>query len=276
MGALKAFSLWFPPYRYATVSSVYVALGGLGAIAAATPLAVLKEALGWRGVFSWGTLVIVAVAALVVLLVRNAPPGVALPRSSAAGGSATVWRSPAFWRIAWLNFVLGGGFLAWQTLWGGAYLYRVRGLDSLEVGNFLFAFSLAAILGFFSCGLLADRLGLSRVYVGASLLLALAVGTLALWGTMPDGLLYATYALIGFCGGFNILSLAQARLIFPPELTGRATTAVNFMGFIGVFLLQLGMGVVVQASGYPLALAIWFGLLVSAVVLYAPMLKAGS
>ncbi|MCV5977310.1 MFS transporter, partial [Escherichia coli] len=31
MGALKAFSLWFPPYRYATVSSVYVALGGLGA-----------------------------------------------------------------------------------------------------------------------------------------------------------------------------------------------------------------------------------------------------
>ncbi|RIH85125.1 phosphoglycerate transporter family protein [Calidithermus roseus] len=216
------------------------------------------------------------VAALVVALVRNAPPGVALPRSSAAGGSATIWRSPAFWRIAWLNFVLGGGFLAWQTLWGGAYLYRVRGMESLEVGNYLFVFSLAATLGFLACGLLADRLGLPRVYLSASAVLALAVGALAFWGAMPEDFLYGIYALIGFCGGFNILSLAQARLIFPPELTGRATTAVNFMGFIGVFLLQLGMGVVVQVSGYPLALAIWFALLVSAVVLYAPMLKAES
>lgn len=276
MGALKAFSLWFPPHRYASISSIYVALGGLGAIAAATPLALLKEALGWRGVFSWGALVIVGVAALVVALVRNAPPGVTLPRSRAGGGSATIWRSPAFWRIAWLNFVLGGGFLAWQTLWGGAYLYRVRGMESLEVGNYLFVFSLAATLGFLACGLLADRLGLPKVYLSASAALTLAVGTLAFWSGMPEGFLYGIYALIGFCGGFNILSLAQARLIFPPELTGRATTAVNFMGFVGVFLLQLGMGVVVQTSGYSLALAIWFALLASAVALYSPMLKAGS
>lgn len=276
MGALKAFSLWFPRERYASISSVYVALGGLGAIAAATPLALLKGQLGWRGVFEWGALVILLVAAIVAIFARNAPPGVALPRSSQGGSAGQIWRSPTFWRIAWMNFTLGGGFLAWQTLWGGAYLFKVRGLESVAVGNYLFVFSLAGILGFFLCGLIADRLGLPRVFIGAALVVTAAVAILALWTTLPLGLLYLIYALIGFGGGFNILSLAQGRLIFPPELTGRATTAINFMGFMGVFLLQWGMGLVVEAWGYPSALLIWTLLLISAVLGYAPLARGAA
>lgn len=273
MGAMKAFSLWFPKERFASISSVYVALGGMGAIAASSPLALLKAQLGWRGVFEWGALVIVGVAVLIALLVRNTPPGVALPRSGASGSAAQIWGNPTFWRIGWINFVVGGGFLAWQTLWGGAYLYKVRGMESLEVGSVLFAFSLAAVFGFFFCGILADRFGLPKVYLVASSLMALAVLALALWPSLPSALLYAIYPLMGFCGGFNILSLAQARLIFPPELTGRAATAVNFMGFIGVFLLQWGMGIMVEGSGYPLALLVWGVLLISALVVYFPLTR---
>lgn len=276
MGAMKAFSLWFAKERYASISSVYVALGGLGAIAAATPLALLKAQLGWRGVFEWGALVILLVAAMVAIFARNAPPGVALPRGGQAGSAALIWSNPTFWRIAWINFTLGGGFLAWQTLWGGAYLFKVRGLESVEVGNYLFVFSLGGILGFFLCGILADRFGLPRVYITAGILMTLAVATLALWTTMPITLVYPIYALIGFTGGFNILSLAQGRLIFPPELTGRATTAINFMGFIGVFLLQWGMGLVVEAWGYPSALLIWTVLLISAVLGYAPLARGAA
>lgn len=271
MGALKAFSLWFPRQRYASISSVYVALGGLGAIAAATPLALLKEQLGWRGVFEWGALVILVIASIVATFARNAPPGVALPKSSRGGSAAVIWRNPIFWRIAWMNFTLGGGFLAWQTLWGGAYLFKVRGLESVEVGNYLFVFSLGGILGFFLCGILADRFGLPRVFLSAGMVMTIAVATLAFWTTMPLAFIYPSYALIGFTGGFNILSLAQGRLIFPPELTGRATTAINFMGFIGVFLLQWGMGLVVGAYGYPAALTLWFLLMASAVTIYFPL-----
>ncbi len=273
MGALKAFSLWFPKERYASISSLYVALGGFGAIAASSPLALLKTQLGWRGVFEWGSLVILAAAVLIVLLARNAPPGVELPRSSSSGNAAQIWSSPTFWRIGWLNFVQGGGFLAWQTLWGGAYLFKVRQMETLEVGSVLFAFSLAAVFGFFFCGLLADRFGLPRVYVTASSLMTLAIAVLALWTTLPVPLLYLVYLLMGFCGGFNILSLAQARLIFPAELTARAATAVNFMGFIGVFLLQWGMGIVVERSSYPQALMIWALLLVSALLAYWPLIR---
>mgnify|MGYP005838053759 CR=1 FL=1 len=271
MGALKAFSLWFPAHRYASISSLYVALGASGAIAASSPLAWLKEQIGWRGVFEWGALVIVLVALVVALGVRNAPKGMALPRSTQGGNASLIWRGSQFWRMGWLNFMVGGGFLAWQTLWGGDFLFKVRGLGSLEVGSVLFTFSLAALLGFLLCGPLADRWGLPQVLLSASLGFTLGPLLLALWPQMPAWGLYLTYGLMGFTGAFNILSLAQARLAFPTELTGRAVTAINFMGFMGVFLLQWGMGVVLGASGYSAALLIWVVLLVSAVAAYTPM-----
>ena len=271
MGALKAFSLWFPAHRYASISSLYVALGASGAIAASSPLAWLKEQIGWRGVFEWGALVIVLVALVVALGVRNAPKGMALPRSTQAGNASLIWRSSQFWRMGWLNFMVGGGFLAWQTLWGGDFLFKVRGLGSLEVGSVLFTFSLAALLGFLLCGPLADRWGLPRVLLSASLGFTLGPLLLALWPQMPAWGLYLTYGLMGFTGAFNILSLAQARLAFPTALTGRAVTAINFMGFMGVFLLQWGMGVVLGLSEYSTALLVWATLIALAIVGYLPL-----
>ncbi|ADD29068.1 MFS transporter [Meiothermus ruber] len=271
MGALKAFSLWFPAHRYASISSLYVALGASGAIAASSPLAWLKEQIGWRGVFEWGALVIVLVALVVALGVRNAPKGMALPQSTQAGNASLIWRSSQFWRMGWLNFMVGGGFLAWQTLWGGDFLFKVRGLGSLEVGSVLFTFSLAALLGFLLCGPLADRWGLPRVLLSASLGFTLGPLLLALWPQMPALGLYLTYGLMGFTGAFNILSLAQARLVFPTELTGRAVTAINFMGFMGVFLLQWGMGVVLGLSEYSTALLVWATLIALAIIGYLPL-----
>ncbi|RDI96092.1 MFS transporter [Meiothermus sp. QL-1] len=271
MGALKAFSLWFPSTRYASVSSLYVALGASGAIAASSPLAWLKEQIGWRGVFEWGALVIVLVALAVALGVENAPRGLSLPRPERGGGAGVIWQSQVFWRIGALNFVLGGGFLAWQTLWAGDYLYKTRGMGGLEVGALLFAFSLAAVLGYLLSGTLADRLGLPRVLWGAAWGFLLGVLLLALWPAMPLPLLYGAYALMGFLGAFNILCLAQARLAFPTALTGRAVTAINFMGFIGVFLLQWGMGVVLGLFGYGAALGLWTALLALAILGYRPL-----
>ncbi len=274
MGALKAFSLWFPASRYASVSSLYVALGASGAIAASSPLAWLKEQIGWRGVFEGGAVVIVLVALVVVLGVRNAPKGVALPQSTQAGHAGVIWRNPDFWRMGWLNFMVGGGFLAWQTLWGGDFLFKVRGMGGLEVGGVLFAFSLAAVFGFLLCGPLADRLGLPRVLLSAGIAFTLGPLLLALWPQMPVALLYAVYLLMGFTGAFNILSLAQARLTFPTELTGRAVTAINFMGFMGVFLLQWGMGIVLGQSNYSTALLAWSALIALAILTYLPLAKA--
>ena len=48
MGSLKIFSQWFPAHRFATVSGMLVGIGSLGALFAATPMAWLNSAFGWR------------------------------------------------------------------------------------------------------------------------------------------------------------------------------------------------------------------------------------
>jgi hypothetical protein len=76
---------------------------------------------------------------------------------------------------------------------------------------------------------------------------------------------------MGYFGAFNILMQVQARLVFPTELTGRAVTSINFMLFMGVFLLQWGIGLVLGAWGYSAALLAWALLLALAVAAYAPL-----
>jgi len=270
-GALKAFSMWFPATHYASLSSLFVAVGASGAIAATSPLVWLEAQIGWRGVFAWGALVIVSVAAATAIWVRNAPKRVGLHQKTSAGQTSQIWCNSQMWRTGSVYFVLGGGFLAWQSLWSGDYLYKIRGLDSLEVGSILFAFSLAAVLGFLLCGPLADRYGLPRMLMSAGVCFTLGPILLALWPNMPTMGIYLTYILMGFCGAFSILSLAQARLIFPTELTGRAVTAINFLGFMGVFLLLWGLGIVLGATSYSVALLVWVGLLVLALAAYRPL-----
>ncbi|GGM99226.1 MFS transporter [Thermus composti] len=265
MGSLKAFSLWFPK-NYATVSTLLVGLGATGGLVAATPLALLKETLGWRGVFLLGALVVVLVALAIYLGVRNTPPGVPWPKAREEGGFGEVLRNGRLLKVAFLAFAFTGCFLALQTLWAGGYAYHL-GLTALEVGNLLFLYSGGAVLGFLVSGYLADRFGTARVLLFAALFFALGLALLLL------KLLVLAYLFLGFFGAFNILTLTQARELVPSHLVGRGTTLVNLFGIGGTFLLQWGIGVAVGALGYGAAFLGLLGLLFLALFLYLPLLQ---
>ncbi len=263
MGSMKAFSLWFPK-TYTTMSTLLVGLGATGGLMAATPLALLKESLGWRGVFLLAALIVLLVALAIYLGVRDAPLGAGLPQAKEEGGS--VWKNPFLLRVGALAFAFAGGFLALQTLWAGAYLYAL-GFDAVRVGNFLFLYSSSAVLGFLVSGYLADRFGTARVLLLSGGLFAFGLLLLLLRVLGP------AYLLMGFFGAFNILTLTQARSLVPPHLMGRATTLVNLMGIGGTFLLQWGVGLVVGSLGY---MASFLGLLILqalALFLYLPLLR---
>ena len=51
MGAIKAFTLWFPLSRLAMLNGLYLAAGGIGGLSATAPAQALIEPLGWRGLF---------------------------------------------------------------------------------------------------------------------------------------------------------------------------------------------------------------------------------
>jgi hypothetical protein len=51
MAAFKAFSLWFPLERQASLTGWIMTSGGLGALAATAPLEAALQVVGWRDIF---------------------------------------------------------------------------------------------------------------------------------------------------------------------------------------------------------------------------------
>ena len=267
MAAFKAFAQWFPPERQATITGYLMALGVLGALGASTPLAVISDQTGWRSVFVYGAALTVIAAALIALLVRDAPARSA-PR---AGTSSFNFLEPTLLRIALVNFFGAGGLLSIQTLWGGKFLFDVYKLDKPQVGELLTVLNLGVLIGYGAIGWLADRYGLARVVLSG--VAAFVVCLCLLAASVPLPMLGAVYFAFGVFGTSNLLLLTHARRLYPAALTGRATTFVNMFGIGGTFLLQALIGVIVGAfpsSGY----AISFGLVALGLgltlMLYAP------
>ncbi|MDF1521568.1 MAG: MFS transporter [Trueperaceae bacterium] len=259
MGSLKAFAAWFPPARFATVSSVFVGLGSLGALGATTPLVALAGAVGWRGVFVVAAAATLLAALAIVAVVRAAPSRPSTATAAATDGAtaddplpdpvgfARIFASAAFWRLALLVFTLTGGLFALQGLWGGPFMTGGLGLPRTTAAALLLVLGSAATTGYLIAGPVAGRWGIERTMAsGATLALVVLVALAAVPAGTPVALLAALWAAYGLGAGANVLGYAAARATFP-SAPGRAVTAVNVFAIGGSALLQAGLGVVVGA-----------------------------
>lgn len=258
MGALKAFSRWFPPARYATISTLMVGFGSMGGIVASLPLARMNALFGWRGIFLGGAIALAVVATAIILWVRNTPPGeVWQPPAATDGSVAAILRNTTFWRVAILSFWMNGLLLAMQGLWAGPYFSDVYGFDKLATGNLLLLMAIGAMIGFGSSGWLADRYGLGLVAtIGAALQI---LGAFVYAVQPPMAWLPVLNLLFGFGGGISVVLLPQVRRLFPSSLVGRAVSTCNLFAFAGIFVTQWAMGAIINLSAkdaaghYPLA-----------------------
>ncbi len=277
MGSLKAFSQWFPPDRFATMSGLLVGIGSTGALFAAAPLAWLNSQVGWRNVFLGMAAITLLVALSIFVFGRNTPPDVEWPEpTQGKGGIGQAMRDPRFWRIAPVAMFASGTGLAFQGLWAGPYLFDVHGLTKLEGGNILLFIGIGATLGFISSGWVADRLNIAKVVLSGTVLFIIAQIILALRPPLP--IVSTMFFLFGFAGAFNILVLSHVRRIFPDSITGQAISAMNLFGFAGTFLLQWLIGVIIgsftaTASGAYPPQAYTTVLLVTAVCNFAALIR---
>lgn len=250
LAGLKAFALWWPAHRFATVSGLYFAVGSLGALLAASPLAWANAAIGWRATFVVAAAVVAAVAAVLALRTPSTPT----QRGPAYRANAVVDPPGTALGVAtlmMLGFAFTGPAVGFQTLWAGPYLYDAFGTDTATTGRLLLVLSLGISVGYAASGALADRFGLYRVTVVAALAFVAAQTALAAIDPerAPLAWVAAVYAAYGVTGGHCVLVLANARALLGAARSGRATGAINAASIGGVFALQWGMGVVVEAYG---------------------------
>jgi predicted MFS family arabinose efflux permease len=284
MGAIKAFTLWFPLSRLATLNGFYLAAGGIGALSATAPAEALIGPFGWRALFFLLTSLSLAAAALVFLVVPEKKlPGEGQSLGRQIAGFGRVFSSLAFWRIALPLVVCHSGYLALQGLWLGPWLYDVAGQPREAVGGYLFATALAYTFGSVFFGVSSERLAQAGVSRMTMLKLGLLV-SLAMFALIAAGV-QTWLGVILVVYGFTAISAALAypllTALFPPEMTGRANTASNVLMFACSFAFQWGIGAVLKLypvadgryspAGYSAALALLAALQLAALAWLLPM-----
>jgi sugar phosphate permease len=261
MASLKAFSLWFPMTRFATVNGALLAIGGLGALSASAPVEAALQLTDWRHIFD-GLAVATFVAAMLVFFV--VPERAESQRRAGIGelvaGFRTIYGDPVFWRIGIISMTVQAVFLATQGLWAAPWLRDVAGFDRAAVAGVLFAMAIATTAGFASSGVATDRLarrGIAPLAIykcgavaSTALTLVFALGVTAV--AVP------AWCLFAFVGPVSTLSYTILTRRYERTLTGRANTALNLLAFLGAFAMQWGIGAIVslwapEAGRYPVA-----------------------
>lgn len=249
MASFKAFSLWFPVERQASLNAAIMAAGGLGALAASSPLGALLPLLGWRGIFY----ALAALALLVAALIFTTPEksGSAARESlrQQLAGLATIFGSRAYWRFAPQTTLIVGGFMALQGLWAVPFLMTVDGLSREQAAFHLLLMAGAMLAGFLAIAFFVQRLARAGLPPQRLLAFGMAGGLLATLGIVlgigPGWLLWPALGLVFSVGNLAYALLAQQ---FPVTLAGRANTALNLGAFVGAFGIQWLFGVAVDAG----------------------------
>jgi MFS family permease len=250
MGSIKAFTLWFPLGRLATVSGWYIFFGASGGLAATAPVEAALGVIGWRAMFYGLAGASLASAALIALAVPEKPlPGAGATWAAQFRGVGRILTTPLFWRIAAPFVATHGAYQALQGLWLGPWLADVGGLGREGAARLLFVTAGLYALGSVFFGSFADRLaarGVSRLttYKTGLTVSFAAFLCIALDLPLPRALVLGVYGFTVIAGAI-VFALITPTL--PPEMSGRAVTAVNCAQFGLSFAAQWAVGAALLA-----------------------------
>lgn len=254
MAAFKAFATWYPVQRLPSLNAAVMVAGGLGALAATTPLAWAVPVFGWRGLF----IVLAVLAVLAAMAIYTTPDKPA----AAAGGTlgqqlrelGRVLRSRDFWRYAPMAATCLGGFIALQGLWAVPWLMQVGGHTREVAAWHMLLTTLAMVSGFLAIALCIGTLRRWGVPPGRVMTAGIALGLLAMaaiWRDAGGG--EVLWFVLGVVFAVGNIAYAELTGLFGPALAGRVNAALNLAAFVGAFAVQWGYGVLLdglQAAGW--------------------------
>jgi len=250
MGSLKVITLWFPQGQWPLVNGLLMAAGGLGSLTATAPSQAALSIMSWHSLFFWLSGITILVSAIVWLTVPEKPSethtdGWAV-QFQAVGQIA---RDAFFWRIVPILNILQASFIAVQTLWVGPWLSDVAGQDATTRAGSMFFIALAMTLGFLTSGMTSGvlrRVGLSNMTIGGGVVILFILSSSALAAVscgftlpLPSLAIWCVYVIMGT---YSIIYFPVLTGAFPTDLSGRVITSANFTLFASIFLIQWGIG----------------------------------
>jgi MFS family permease len=255
ISVLRLVTVWFAPGRIALVTQLTGTFGQLGSIVAAYPLVALLQHAGWTPSFAGAGLLGVAVAVVVLVVVRDAPPG-SEPRPAHASPRQAwetlghAWREPGTRLGLWTHFVTQFSGMVFALLWGYPFLVVGEGRSPGEAGALLTLLVFAGMAVGPVLGAIAGRWPYRRsvpvlAIVGASA--AMWTVVLAWPGRAPLAILVVLILVLATNGPGSIMGFDFARTENEPARIGSATGIVNVGGFTASLVTIFLIGVVLSA-----------------------------
>jgi MFS family permease len=263
MSSFKLIALWVPRERVPLANGCLMSFGGLGALVASTPADFAVRMIGWRATFGVLTLVTLAVAAAIYLVVPERPAAAVAGAAATRGGLMGIFRDRLFWKLAPVVATTTGSALAIQTLWSGPWLRDVGGLDREHVARHIMGIALGFAIGVAGSGWIAGFLRRFRIdlltVMSVGILVALAMQAMLVLA-VADASIWV-WTVFGMTGQIGILAYARLSEHFGVARAGRANTALNVLAFSTAFAGQYAIGAIIdlwpttstggyQATGY--------------------------
>ncbi|MDH6123710.1 MFS transporter [Kitasatospora sp. GP82] len=260
ISVLRVAARWFPAAKNPLVAQLTGLVGTGGNLVSTVVLAQALHSEGWTSTFALIALLGVGSFALVALLLKEAPAGVAVVPD--AGRRLPVrdqirhaWREPGTRLGMWVHFTTAFPGAAFGLLWGMPYLVEGQGMSRGEAGTLL----TLLVLSNMTFGLVFGRLVSRYPRVRIPVTLTVIGSTAACWAVVlawpgarpPLWLLVVLLLVMGSNGPASLVGLDYARAHNPPERLGTASGIANMGGFIGTMITLLGVGILLDSLSGP-------------------------
>ncbi len=265
MGALFLFGRWVSAEEYSTWMGRMIAIGGVGALLSASPLAFIADSYGWRYAFI-GTAIITAVGGLFIwICVRDYPPNLSdknFYKLVHQGSKETLWQNICgikdlakiknLWQILAMAFVSYPVTITILGLWGAPWLIDIYGITRVEAGNILLLMAIALIISSVLIGPVEKKLNNRKwLVISCSCGIGMSLCILAIWPKPPLGFAIGILIFIGFAGAYNIIIAGHGRSLFPDQLAGRGMSLIGIALMGGPFIMQSLTGLIISSfEGY--------------------------
>lgn len=260
---LSLAAAWFRSHEFATISGLSQTIGNVGGLVAASPLALLVEAVGWRSSFVLIGAATLLLALAAIVAVRDRPEARGLPGVPSGGGARAAPRLGEVLRgipdvvtnpRTWPPVLAAGGvystLLVVQALWGVPYLTQIYGLTRVEAAGLTSLLAVGIIVGGPLVGWISDRwLGRRRLpYVLFVAVYVACWAPLVAPGLAPGRLLLGPlFFTMGFAASGLVLVWSCAREVNDPARVGVVIGFCNLPIFLLFAVMQWLTGVVLDA-----------------------------
>ena len=252
MGPLTGYRIWFADEYQQRANAWMLMVLSMGFVFSTLPVQLLLPAIGWRWIFGLVAILIFLVIILTLLFIPSWNTEVKNNQENNKGSLSDVWKSKFFRSTIPLGLFNYGGMVAIQTLWAGPWMVRVTGYTPLESATGLFWINITMLIAFFIFGYILPKITKLGIESMKLMKLGLPISYLSLFviiisGENAGALHFTVYILTSI-----VLTLTQpaVALSFPTSLAGKSLTSFNLLIFVGTFIMQWGIGLIIDLSQF--------------------------